>query len=105
VRKRLHGHSPRHPKGETLFLKQKTTTLFEVDCFGSHMQANRYAMNKGWLAIRVGFGLNGVIVHVNDLDYLSGYLMRHQQRRPPDHLLVEWFLGDSQERFQKKNHT
>jgi len=48
----------------------------------------------GWLAIRAGFGLNGIFVHGDDLKNLAGFLERHQARREPDHLTSEWFLGD-----------
>lgn len=47
-----------------------------------------------WNAIRVSLGLNGAILRSGDVPALSSYYKEHLTRRPPDHLLVEWFAGE-----------
>ena len=68
--------------------------------------------NKSWFetesklvstftSLRCGFGLNGIVMHnrapYNDVSRFREYLLRHYPRRPPDHLIVEYFAQESHE--------
>ncbi len=49
-----------------------------------------YLYDPRWLALRVSYGFNGVVVPSADLPSLTAHLQAHFDRRPPDHLLFEW---------------
>lgn len=53
--------------------------------------------NMNWNAIRISYGLNGAIIRGVDVPKLSSYYMKRYTHRPPDHLLVEWFAGETVE--------
>ena len=56
-----------------------------------------YLYDERWLALRVSYGFNGVVVPQADLASLAAHLQNHFHRRPPDHLLFEWFSGERDE--------
>jgi hypothetical protein len=43
------------------------------------------------------YGFNGVVIPTPDLPSLAAHLRDGFKRRPPDHLLFEWFSGERPE--------
>ncbi|KAL6771926.1 hypothetical protein ACKKBG_A28325 [Auxenochlorella protothecoides x Auxenochlorella symbiontica] len=54
------------------------------------VKANAQRESKGWVALRVSYGMNGVLMHNADIPDLMDYLWRHVTRKPPDLLWAEW---------------
>jgi hypothetical protein len=57
----------------------------------------KFSNTMNWNAIRISYGLNGAIIRGVDVPKLSSYYMKRYTHRPPDHLLVEWFAGETVE--------
>eukprot|EP00884_Botryococcus_braunii_P003153 jgi/Botrbrau1/12839/Bobra.0045s0008.1 len=52
-----------------------------------------------WLALRVSYGMNGIVLKTEDLESLSGYMMKYTDKLPPDLLWVEWYSGRKPELY------
>jgi hypothetical protein len=58
-------------------------------------KATRY--DPRWIALRVSYGFNGIVLRWADMRSLQTHLASGVSRRPPDHLVYEWFSGERPE--------
>ena len=61
----------------------------------AYLLAKAGAAYPDWNAVRVSFGLNGGIIRMADVGVLAAYFREHARRRPPDHLFVEFYAGET----------
>jgi len=68
-----------------------------------YMLDKAYRKDASWLAMKVSYGFNGIILKQADIKVFASYLEEHIRRRPPDHLQTEWWAGETdQSRRYKK---
>ncbi|CAK0787359.1 hypothetical protein CVIRNUC_010579 [Coccomyxa viridis] len=54
---------------------------------------NAVPSTAAWLAVRLSYGMNGILITVKNLPSLISYMRTHTARLPPDLLWLEWFQG------------
>ena len=63
----------------------------------SYFMDKASSYDPNWIALRVSYGFNGIVLRTSDLISLQTHLAQSYTRRPPDHLVFEWFAGELKE--------
>ncbi len=77
----------------------------DFDTCGHALRALQYVAQKAharapsWVALRVSYGMNGILMRAPDLPPLAAYLRAHWARLPPDLLWREWAQAGGVDRF------
>eukprot|EP00276_Gloeochaete_wittrockiana_P003887 CAMPEP_0184647524 /NCGR_PEP_ID=MMETSP0308-20130426/4476_1 /TAXON_ID=38269 /ORGANISM="Gloeochaete witrockiana, Strain SAG 46.84" /LENGTH=361 /DNA_ID=CAMNT_0027078561 /DNA_START=259 /DNA_END=1344 /DNA_ORIENTATION=+ len=72
---------------------------FELCPNGWH--AISYAITKAtlyhpdWVSLRFSSGLNGLVIRGKDVVAVASYFEKNAKRRPPDHLMAEWYMAET----------
>ena len=64
------------------------------ELFDERFHPSRRRYDPNWVALRVSYGFNGIIVPQKDVPNLREHIAKGYGRRPPDHLIFEWFSGE-----------
>lgn len=59
-----------------------------------HLIRTASQLDPNWIALRCSYGFNGIVMRSADLPSLREHLAANAARRPPDHLVYEWFTGE-----------
>ena len=69
------------------------------------LKANVMPGLKHWLGIRISYGMNGVLLHSEDIPSFVAVLRRGVTRKPPDLLWRDWVTGEKRPTVRPKDLT
>mmetsp|Transcript_30869 Transcript_30869/g.50238 ORF Transcript_30869/g.50238 Transcript_30869/m.50238 type:complete len:424 (-) Transcript_30869:107-1378(-) len=62
-----------------------------------YMISKAYRIDPEWLAMKVSYGFNGILLRDRDVRPFAAYLEKRYRDRPPDHIQTEWWQGEKPE--------